>query len=516
MMKRIIFFLLSVFPIVINAQNGCDFFEFRKLEIEKTNLNTTQSDFGPSFVNDELWFSAFTNEEIKKLSKGDNTDIFYNLFNSKIDEEGNVVGARNIQFESISKGFHAGPVSFCDKTQELFVTLSNFDNPEVKNNVYQKADIRLKIIIAKKVNGVWSVSEDFPFNNAAYSVGHPAISVTGDTLFFASNKPNSGFGESDIYMSVRKDGKWGNPTNLGDKINTPFDEMFPFYFQGSVLFYASNKARNKKGDFELKYICKTGNTFGEPISLDKFNTNKDDFGLVIHPEGKIGYFVSRRNGGMGDDDIYKVIFKGEYLLELVVIDKKSMQAIQKPKVKFSDNISGSFSGVLVTRELQEDATIIATSEIEGFQNSSTTITTAGKQYGIVRDTIWVEKVVVGQKFVMENIFYDYDKWDILPESEIELNKLIAIMNDNPSWKVELGSHTDSRGTDSYNEILSQKRSDSAVNYIVSNGIGKDRIIAKGYGETQLINRCKNGVECSDEEHRQNRRTEFKILEMDGK
>jgi len=117
---------------------------------------------------------------------------------------------------------------------------------------------------------------------------------------------------------------------------------------------------------------------------------------------------------------------------------------------------------------------------------------------------------------MENIFYDYDKWDILPESEIELNKLVKIMTDNPGWKVELGSHTDARGTDSYNEILSQKRSDSAVGFIIKNGISKDRIIARGYGETQLVNHCKNDVECPDDLHRQNRRTEFKILEMTKK
>lgn len=159
---------------------------------------------------------------------------------------------------------------------------------------------------------------------------------------------------------------------------------------------------------------------------------------------------------------------------------------------------------------------MVTTEIEGYQNSSKNITTVGKPFGIIKDTIWVEKVELGQKFVMENIFYDFDKWDILPQSEIELNKLIKIMNDNPSWKVELGSHTDSRGSDSYNEILSQKRSDSAVNYIIKNGISEDRIIAKDYGESQLVNQCKNGVECTDEEHRQNRRTEFKILEMDGK
>jgi hypothetical protein len=204
-MKRLFFILPIVFPLIIVAQNGCNFFDFRKIEIEKTNLNTTQSDFGPAFVNDELWFSAFTDEEIKKLSKGDNKDIFYNLFNLKIDAEGNIAGFKNVQFEAISAGYHAGPVSYCEKSEELFVTLSNFNNPEIRNNVYKKADIRLKIIITKKINGVWTVTEEFPFNNPAWSAGHPSISITGDTLFFASNKPNSGFGKSDIYMSVRKD-----------------------------------------------------------------------------------------------------------------------------------------------------------------------------------------------------------------------------------------------------------------------------------------------------------------------
>jgi outer membrane protein OmpA-like peptidoglycan-associated protein len=193
-----------------------------------------------------------------------------------------------------------------------------------------------------------------------------------------------------------------------------------------------------------------------------------------------------------------------------------MQAVPNPIVKFSDNVLGTLSGILINRAMAENSTFTVSTELAGFQNSSKKITNVGKPYGIIRDTIWVEKVEIGQKFVMENIFYNFNKWDILPESEVELNKLVAIMNDNPSWKVELGSHTDARGSDSYNEVLSQKRSDSAVDYIVNNGIGRNRIIAKGYGESQLINRCKNGVECTDEEHRQNRRTEFTILEMDGK
>jgi outer membrane protein OmpA-like peptidoglycan-associated protein len=127
------------------------------------------------------------------------------------------------------------------------------------------------------------------------------------------------------------------------------------------------------------------------------------------------------------------------------------------------------------------------------------------------DTVWLFKKDIGRTFVLDNIYYDFDKWDILPESEIELHKLIKIMNDNPTLKVELGSHTDSRGSDSYNEWLSQKRSDSAVGYIINNGISKDRIIAKGYGEYQLVNHCSNGVRCTDAEHRKNRRTEFKII-----
>jgi outer membrane protein OmpA-like peptidoglycan-associated protein len=515
-MRKIFLFLLAAFPMWLAGQNGCNFFEHRKHEIEKTNLNTTQSDFGPAFVNDELWFSAFTEAEIAALSKGDAKEVFYNLYSVKMDVDGNVQGSKNLEFEDISKGYHAGPVSYCPVTNELFVTLSNFDNPEIRNKVYRKADIRLKIIVAHKVDGIWKLKEELPFNDPTYSVGHPAVSLTGDTLFFSSNKPNDSFGGSDIYMSVRNNGAWGQPVNLGNEVNTAKDEMFPFFFDGSVLFYSTNKGENEKSNFDLQYICIDKNEFGTANPLEMFNTDEDDFGLIINPTGKTGYFVSRRESGMGDDDIYKVTFKGQYSLELVVMDKKSMLPAPNPKVKFSDNVAGVSSGVLLTRALPENSTITVSTEMEGYQNSSKRITNVGKPYGIIRDTIWVEKVEIGQKFVMENIFYDYDKWDILPESEVELDKLIQIMNDNPSWKVELGSHTDARGSDKYNEVLSQKRSDSAVDYIVNKGIGRNRIKAKGYGETQLINRCKNGVECSDEEHRQNRRTEFTILEMDGK
>lgn len=164
--------------------------------------------------------------------------------------------------------------------------------------------------------------------------------------------------------------------------------------------------------------------------------------------------------------------------------------------------------------LKKNSTYVATSEIDGYMIASKTITTEGKPFGTIKETILVDKIEKNQIILLENIYYDFDKWEILPTSEIELNKLIKVMNDYLGMKVELRSHTDCRGNDLYNEILSHKRSDSAVEYIVENGIQKGRIVAKGYGESKLMNRCDDGVDCSEEEHRENRRTEFKILELD--
>ena len=515
-MKKLLFLLLGILPIILVAQNNCNFFDNVKIKIDKTELNSSESDFGPAFVADELWFSAFTAEEIDKLEKGSSKGVFYNLFSARTDANGNVTGNVKSVIEHVHEGYHAGPESYCEKTKELFVTLSNFKDPDIKNKVYQKSDIRLKIIIVKNVNGTWQVVEELPHNNPKYSVGHPAISATGDTLYFVSYIPDKGVGGTDIYMTVRNDGQWGEMKNLGSKINTPGNEMFPFLYQSNMLIFSSNGEEGGQSDLDIYYSCITNNEFSSGMRLDGFDSDGDDFGLVIHESEEYGYFTSNRDGGIGDDDIYKVEFEGIYNLELTVLDKATMKEVPNPKVSFDDGVPAVLSALIFKRALKKNSSYVATSQVEGYMNSSKTITTVGKPFGTIKETILVEKVVVGQIFVMDNIYYDFDKWDILPESEIELDKLVQVMNDNPSWKVELGSHTDCRGNDAYNEKLSQKRSDSAVSYIVKSGIAKDRIVAKGYGETMLVNECDDGVDCTPEQHRKNRRTEFKILEMDGK
>lgn len=513
-MKKILLFLMGVLPVVLTAQQKCVFFEkMVELDIEKTNLNTSQSDFGPAFVDDELWFSAFDNEEIEKLNNGSGKKIYYNLFTVPVDAKGNVTGTKTMKFAELSQGYHAGPASYCKATGELFLTLSNFENPIIRNKVYQKADIRLKVIVAKKVNGEWKKTGELPFNNPEYSIGHPSITSTGDTLFFTSDIPGKGLGGTDIYMAVRSNGEWGEMQNLGDKINTAGDEMFPFIYKDRILIYASN-GLSDGDDLDIYAAGLMGDKVMEPNAISELNSDADDFAFVIHPDGEIGYYCSNKSGGSGSDDIYKVKItpKGKYELELVVMNRKLNAPISNAGLLFLGEKMLAKGGVF-KKELEKDKTYTIATDIDGYTNSSITVSTINKPFGVIRDTLWVDVIKAGMQFVMENIYYDFDKWNILPESAVELDKLVEVMKENPDWKVELGSHTDCRGSDAYNMVLSQKRSDSAVGYIVSKGITKDRIVAKGYGESQLVNQCDDGVKCSEAEHRKNRRTEFKILEM---
>ncbi len=506
---------MFIFCASLGYSQDTDFLDNAVINIEKTNINSAASDFGPSFVGNELWFSAFTDAEINLIRQGRTKDVFYNLYSVPLDAGGNIRGNKVVRLEDISSGYHAGPVSYCEKTEELFVTLSNFEDPAIERVVFRKASIPLKIITMKRSGTSWTEAGEMPFNSSSYSVGHPAVSVTGDTLIFASDIQGRGKGGTDIYMSVRRNGRWGDMVNLGDNINTGGDDMFPYFYKGKYLIFASDGRPGGKGGLDLYYSKISGSGFSAPRSIDQLNSPADDFGLVIHEDEQIGYFVSKREGGSGDDDIYKVLFEtGDYELELLVRDRKTGNPISNVRVNFSDNMTRyTDSNGLIRRDLDRDTEYTATSALDGYMNESVTFTTRGKPFGVLKEVIEIEKVEVGQKFEIKNIYYDFDKWNILPASETELDKLVKVLKDNPSWKVELGSHTDSRGTNEYNDVLSQRRSDSAVRYIVSKGIDQGRIIAKGYGESQLVNNCSDGVSCTEEQHRMNRRTEFTIIEM---
>ena len=490
-----------------------ELFDEASVKMSEIMTNTIRSDFGPTLIGDSLYFSSFRDAIIEKSDKELKEKEFYDLFKAGIDVYGNVISARQPLEEFITR-FHDGPISWCQKTGELFVTQSNYVAPLVKYQPFRNEDIKLRIVIAKKVNDKWTVVEEFPFNKAEYSVGHPAINATGDTLVFASDMPG-GFGATDLYMSVRKNGIWNAPSNLGSDINTSGKDEFPFLtgssFPERFLIFAST-GHNSKGGLDLFYK-KLNDPKSEVIQFpEPINSTSDDFSMTLPDNKEFGYMTSNRQG-TGNDDIYRITFIKDinYLLEILVADKKSLKPIPGAQVKFGD-IKTSLVGSdgLASLLFKKNAVVDIAASAFGYKNNNLKIEIGTPKQGIVlRDTILLD-MIVDEKITLKNIYYDFDKWDILPESAKELDQLVSLTKENPTLKVELGSHTDARGSKQYNLKLSQLRAQAAVDYVISKGIDKLMVKGIGYGESQLINGCSDGIQCTPAQHRENRRTELLI------
>ena len=493
------------------AKNGL--FDQSSVKVSEIRSNTIRSDFGPAVIGDSIYFSSFRDEVIDKSDKELKEKEFYDLYKAAIDVYGNVVSDRQPLEEFITR-FHDGPVSWCAKTGELFVTQSNYVNPLIKYQPFRSEEIKLRIVVAKKIKDKWIVVEEFPFNNPAYSVGHPAISTSGDTLVFTSDMPG-GFGSTDLYSSTRKNGKWSTPVNMGSQVNTSGKDEFPFLtgssFQPRFLVFAST-GHNSMGGFDLFYK-KLNDASGEVFQFPApINSTSDDFAMTLPEHVEYGYMTSNRPG-TGSDDIYKVTFDKDidYLQEVVVVNSKTRKPIPGAMVNFCDKKSG-MTGIdgMISQLFKKNSVCNTTASALGYKDNKLTISIGTPKSGVIlRDTIPLE-MVVNEKIVLKNIYYDFDRWDILPESAIELDRLISFTKENPEMKVELGSHTDARGSQQYNLRLSELRAQAAVNYIVSKGIDKSNVKGIGYGESQPINICTSAQPCTSAQQRENRRTELFI------
>ncbi len=514
MKKLVILTLIIISFLTIRGQSKkTDLFDQSSVKMSEVNTNTIVSDFGPSVIDNFLYFTSFRDELINVTDKKLIENEFYDLFKAAIDDSGNVRGSRQ-QIEEFISRYHDGPVSWCAKTGELFITQSNYVDPEVFFKPFRNENIKLRIIIFKNQNGHWTKMDEFPLNNAKYSVGHPAITQSGDTLFFASDMPG-GYGATDLYSSVRKNMKWSEAINLGPKINTSGKEEFPFVtgnsYPGRFLIFAST-GHNSTGGFDLFYKNLANPEsevarFQEPI-----NSTYDDFAMTLPESVEYGFMTSNRPG-TGNDDIYKMTFDKylEYLLEILVLDARNWKPIPGAQVEFCNIKSEKANTVGLTSMIfKKNSVCDIKASAFGYKDNHKLVRIGAPRQGtVLRDTIFLD-MVVNEKIVLKNIYYDFDKWDILPESATQLDQLVALMKQNPDMKVELGSHTDERGSVPYNINLSQKRAQSAVNYIVSMGIQSTKIKAIGYGKSQLIHKSTADHKCTPEEHRENRRTEIFI------
>ena len=378
---------------------------------------------------------------------------------------------------------------------------------------------------------IWMpVNEDETWWNST-----PAFSPDGSELYFASNRPG-GFGGIDIWKATRlANSDFGNPVNLGPTINTPGNEMFPRLAPDGKFFFSSD---GHPGYGKLDLFVAEKDASGTQVIRNlgqNINSKDDDFGIFFTEYPKAGFLSSNREDGVGDDDIYffedktpkpKIV---NVLLNVYTKEAKAdgTQAVlpQTRVVLYgSDNkqqggdFSNSNGRVRFTMAPDSDYTIIASRG--GYFSKSIPYTTKGKTPDpatLIQEvtnvsldtTIVLDQLILEKAIVLENIYYDLDKADIRADAAVELDKLVKILADNPAIRIELSSHTDSRSSDAYNLDLSQRRAQSAVDYIVSKGIAADRLVAKGYGETQLI--IKDAK--TEEEHQTNRRTEFKVIEI---
>ncbi len=362
----------------------------------------------------------------------------------------------------------------------------------------------------------WETAKLFEYNSTTYSTGHPSITRDGKTMYFVSDMPG-GYGGKDLYVIKKIGNTWGKPENLGATINTVGDEMFPF-ISGDTLLVFSSDGQPGFGGLDLFTSSIKNGVFSKPVNMmPPFNSSADDFGLIFKDSKDEGFFCSNRSGGLGDDDIYSYS-KIAVILSTsgYVRDKVNNKALSNSTIYIKGS-NGSIDSTVTDNKghfeyaklnINTNYSIKATRD--GYLNDSKSFIIGNELYSKDFNADFSLIKITKEEVKIDNIYYDYDKWDLREESKKELDKLINVLRENPEVKVQLSSHTDVRGAKDYNIELSQKRAQSVVDYLIANGIDINRLIAKGYGFSMPV--VKNAK--TEEQHQLNRRTTFKILNVE--
>lgn len=484
-----------------------------------TAINTEQSDYGAIYFDKKIIFTSTRDDSSVKNKKQNWTgQNFSNLFAANVNEDGTFSNTELFSKEISSKYNESTPV-FTKDGQTVYFTRNNFNNG--KRGKDETQTTLLKIYRSKKVNGKWEDIIELPFCSENYSVAHPTLSPDEKTLYFASNMPGT-IGQSDIFkVAINADGTFGKPENLGKSINTEARETFPFVTSDNQLYFASDGHLGLGGlDIFTTNLNESNATvinIGMPI-----NTQMDDFAFFLNENKTDGLLSSNRDGGNGSDDIYKfkkciVNVKGQVLDEnkntplanaaVYIFDKMQKQILKATaddfgRFEFKANCNEQYF-VRAEKENFEAAEV----PLKTDQSQEKQVTIALKQTIIPLD----EGTDLAKVLNIPIIYFDLDKSNIRKDSEIELQKILTVLEENPTLKIGIRSHTDSRASKEYNIKLSDRRAQSTRNYLITHGIAANRLTAKGYGESQLANNCSDGVKCSEEEHQRNRRSEFIII-----
>ncbi len=529
--------------------------------IKEADFNSEAADFGATFIDGEVYFTSdrSSNGILQKDYKWTHRP-YLDIFKVPVDKAYRKEEDATALQSPLNSKWHEGNFCFTKDRKTVYISKNNIDKGKKKYDSLRNNAIHLYKSVKK--DSTWGALEKLPFNNVNYSIEHPALNKTEDTLFFASNK-KGGYGGFDLYaIAIKSDSIYGEPINLGAKINTKHREQFPYVSPKGDLFFASD-GHLGLGMLDLFVSKKVNGEYEDPINLGApINSSFDDFSLNYHNENS-GFFTSNRK--RVNDDIYSFqqvgeIFPKPYNSIFEVRDYLTQDIIPEATVRITDNLEN----VLLAKTLDKTSSIAIPLMPEGYTFYASAIGYNDKEKNIyIREregetyTIYLEKNEsyekikkiekeiekevasrydcpeikdqstlkkqllsdkVGPPVVEKNgklyfelppIYFDYDKWNIRKDSRLVLDQLAEKLEKYKTVHIQINSHTDNRGSNDYNQILSEKRAESTRNYLALVGyINARRLRFRGYGESQLIIDCNN---CSEAQHQTNRRSEFEII-----
>lgn len=473
----------------------------------EAGLNTKDMEYAPSFYGKGIIFASN-----RGTPKGKNiyerTGKGYENIYAAVQNNKNKWNTPEPLNKEINTAYNEGVASFDANNRILYFTQCNGTKGK---------EIGCKIYETTNEGSTWTEPKMIEIPNPDSAIiAHPSISEDGQRLYFVSDM-KGGIGGKDIWYSEKQGKAWGTPINCGPRVNTKGDELFPFIHSSGTLYFASN-GHLGIGGFDIFFCDWEEGSWAEAVNLKSpVNSTGDDFAIVLDEEKQFGYFTSNRVGGKGEDDIYSAI---ALPITFTVYGKTINNATDKilPQTKIAlvgsdgttQNVLSDNTGAYKITLKKDVNYQLNASKNRFFGDVGEASTFALKESKDFEINFRLNPIPF-KEMVLKGILYDLDKADLRMESISILDSLVRTLNDNPSFIIEIASHTDSRADSIYNLQLSQRRAQSVVDYLISKGIEKDRLIAKGYGESRLLNGCKDGIECTEEQHQQNRRTSFTVI-----
>ena len=499
----------------------------RVVKLLNVPFNSKFSDFGAYIKDGKLYFSSSRDTDQKKVYSW-NQEPFLDIYQVDVTQDGENATYGTPDFlpsKRLNSKYHEASVAISNDGKTMYFTRDNVSGSN-KLDYDSEGTTHLKIYSATLVDGIWTNVEELSLNDDRFSSGHPALSADGKKLYFVSNR-DGGFGNTDIYVAdIKENGKFSRATNLGPNVNTEGREMFPFVSADSILYFSSDGHLNLglMDIFKSKIITDEN---AQPENMGApYNSNFDDFAYfneATSDEKDIrytGYFASDRPGGIGSDDIYG--FETTYCTKVIqgftrvsldntILGGVKVQLINEVGKVVSEVTTDADGAYKFDAECASNYTLIA-SKNDYKPDQKEILTDDNSDKIEVPADLFLEPLINDNQIVINPIFFDYDKSEIRTDAQYELENIVDVLRANPEMIIRIESHTDSRGRDRYNMKLSDRRAKATMDYILSRGIEKERIeSAIGFGETQLLNECTNGVECTEAQHQENRRSYFYIL-----